>query len=109
MIVRSILPRTTPRSFPRITARGSTRLAYPLTRSTSSPRLRPLSRTCERAVTHVYLLANARVTAYLRGALPKLELTADPKACEALIVTYDTELTYDKLRDAALLLQQNPV
>jgi ribonucleotide monophosphatase NagD (HAD superfamily) len=23
-------------------------------------------------------------------------------------VTYDTELTYDKLRDAALLLQQNP-
>ncbi len=23
-------------------------------------------------------------------------------------MTYDTELTYDKLRDAALLLQQNP-
>ena len=59
MIVRSILPRTTPRSFPRITARDSTQLAYPLTRSTSSRRLRPLSRTCERAVTHVYLLANA--------------------------------------------------
>jgi HAD superfamily hydrolase (TIGR01450 family) len=62
----------------------------------------------ERALTHVYLLANARVTAYLRQALPGLELTADPEACEALIVTYDTELTYDKLRDAALLLQQNP-
>jgi 4-nitrophenyl phosphatase len=62
----------------------------------------------ERALTHVYLLANARVTAYLRKALPGLKLTADPEACEALIVTYDTELTYDKLRDAALLLQQNP-
>ncbi len=62
----------------------------------------------ERAAMHVYLLANARVTAYLRQALPGLELTADPEACEALIVTYDTELTYDKLRDAALLLQQNP-
>jgi HAD superfamily hydrolase (TIGR01450 family) len=62
----------------------------------------------ECALTHVYLLANARVTAYLRQALPGLELTADPEACEALIVTYDTELTYDKLRDAALLLQQNP-
>ena len=62
----------------------------------------------ERALTHVYLLANARVTAYLRKALSGLKLTADPKACEALIVTYDTELTYDKLRDAALLLQQNP-
>jgi HAD superfamily hydrolase (TIGR01450 family) len=62
----------------------------------------------ERALTHVYLLANARVTAYLRKALPGLKLTADLEACEALIVTYDTELTYDKLRDAALLLQQNP-
>jgi len=62
----------------------------------------------ERTLTRVYLLANTKVTAYLRGALPELELTADPEACDALIVTYDTELTYDKLRDAALLLQQNP-
>ncbi|MGA3198904.1 MAG: HAD-IIA family hydrolase [Halobacteriota archaeon] len=61
----------------------------------------------ERALTHVYLLANARLTAYLREALPGLELTADPEA-EALTVTYDTELTYEKLSDAALLLQQNP-
>jgi ribonucleotide monophosphatase NagD (HAD superfamily) len=56
----------------------------------------------------VYLLANASVTAYLRRTLPGPALTADPDACEALIVTPDTELTYDKLRDAALLLQQNP-
>ena len=62
----------------------------------------------ERAAMHVYLVANARVTGYLRQALPGLELTADPESCEALIVTYDTELTYDKLREAALLLQQNP-
>jgi 4-nitrophenyl phosphatase len=62
----------------------------------------------ERALTHVYLLANAKIAAYLRLALPGLELTADPEACEALVVAYDTELTYDKLRDAALLLQQNP-
>jgi len=62
----------------------------------------------ERALTHVYLLANAKVTAYLRQALPGLELTADPETCEALIVTYDTDLTYDKLQDASLLLQQNP-
>ena len=62
----------------------------------------------EHALRHVYLLANARLTAYLRKALPGLELTADPEACEALIVTYDTELTYEKLSDAALLLQQNP-
>jgi 4-nitrophenyl phosphatase len=62
----------------------------------------------ERTLTHVFLLANARVTAYMQGMLPGLELTADPGVCEALIVTYDTELTYDKLRNATVLLQQNP-
>jgi HAD superfamily hydrolase (TIGR01450 family) len=62
----------------------------------------------EQALARVHLLANARVTAYLQRALPGLELTTDPDTCEALIVAYDTELTYDKLRDAALLLQQNP-
>jgi HAD superfamily hydrolase (TIGR01450 family) len=59
-------------------------------------------------IRNAYLLGNARLAAYLRQALPELELTADPDACEALIVAYDTELTYDKLRDAAVLLQQNP-
>ena len=59
-------------------------------------------------VQHGYLLGNGRVEAYLLQALPRLQLTAAPDACEALIVTYDTELTYDKLRNAAVLLQQNP-
>jgi 4-nitrophenyl phosphatase len=62
----------------------------------------------EHAIATACLLANARVTDYLRQALPDLELTADPVGCEALIVTYDTELSYAKLRDAALLLQNNP-
>lgn len=30
------------------------------------------------------------------------------RGAEAPIVAYDTELTYDKLTDATLLLQQNP-
>jgi len=60
-----------------------------------------------RSIRNVYLLGNVRFEAYLRQALPELQLTADPDACEALIVAYDTELTYDKLRDAAILLQQN--
>jgi HAD superfamily hydrolase (TIGR01450 family) len=59
------------------------------------------------SIQNVYLLGNARLEAYLRQALPELRLTADPDVCEALIVAYDTELTYDKLRDAAVLLQQN--
>jgi HAD superfamily hydrolase (TIGR01450 family) len=60
-----------------------------------------------RAIQNTYLIGNARFEAYLRQALPELQMTADPDACEALIVAYDTELTYDKLQDAAILLQQN--
>jgi len=58
-------------------------------------------------IRNVYLLGNARLAAYLRQALPGLELIADPEACEAPIVAYDTEPTYGKLRHAAVLLQQN--
>ncbi|MGZ4846230.1 MAG: HAD-IIA family hydrolase [Halobacteriota archaeon] len=60
------------------------------------------------SIQNVYLIGNVRLEAYLLQELPELRLTADPDACEALIVAYDTELTYDKLRDAAVLLQQNP-
>jgi HAD superfamily hydrolase (TIGR01450 family) len=60
------------------------------------------------SIQNVYLLGNVRLEAYLRQALPELTLTADPDACEALLVAYDTELTYDKLRNAAVLLQQSP-
>jgi HAD superfamily hydrolase (TIGR01450 family) len=59
-------------------------------------------------IRNVYLLANAKVTEYLQKALPELTLTAETSVCEALIVAYDTELTYEKLKNAALLLQRNP-
>jgi hypothetical protein len=45
----------------------------------------------------------------LKQALPGLELTAGPEACEALIVAYHTELTYDKLRDAGCCCNRTPV
>ncbi len=60
------------------------------------------------ALTRVCLLANAKVTAHLVGALPELELTSERNGCDAVVVTYDTDLTYAKLRDAALVLQHNP-
>ena len=62
----------------------------------------------ERSITHAYLLANAKVSEYIQQALPELNVNATGGTCEALIVTYDTELTYGKLANAALLLQQNP-
>jgi len=61
------------------------------------------------ALQRVYLLGNSRIETYVRQALPGLQLTADPDECEALVVAYDTELTYDKLQNAAVLLQQNPL
>ena len=62
----------------------------------------------EHGITNAYLLANARVSGYIERALPELNVRATDGTCQALIVTYDTELTYDKLANAALLLQQNP-
>ncbi|MGZ4932825.1 MAG: HAD-IIA family hydrolase [Halobacteriota archaeon] len=60
------------------------------------------------ALTRVCLLANTKVTAHLQAALPELELTHTPSGCEAVVVTYDTDLTYDKLKNAALVLQHEP-
>ena len=60
------------------------------------------------ALQRIYLLGNARIETFVRQALPGLQLTADPDKCEALVVAYDTELTYEKLQNAAVLLQQNP-
>ncbi len=59
-------------------------------------------------IRNVYLLGNVRLETYLHQWIPDLQLTTDPDVCEALIVAYDTELTYDKLRNAAVLLQQSP-
>ncbi len=60
------------------------------------------------ALTRVCLLANATVTAHLQAALPELELTSGRDGCDAVVVTYDTDLTYAKLKDAALVLQHDP-
>ncbi len=59
-------------------------------------------------LTRICLLANTRVTAYLQAALPELELFQAGGVCDAVVVAYDTELTYDKLKNAALVLQREP-
>lgn len=62
----------------------------------------------ERNITNAYLLANAKVSKHVRQALPEINVSTLDSTCQALIVAYDTELTYDKLAHAALLLQQSP-
>ena len=57
-------------------------------RESDSRSSRPQRVLHERTLNQVYLLANFRLTAHLREALPGLELTANPAAGEVLIVTY---------------------
>lgn len=53
----------------------------------------------------VYPVGNADFQKDLRARMPELELT--PDGAEAVILAYDTDLTYEKLARSALLLQ-NP-
>ncbi|GAU07482.1 HAD-IIA family hydrolase [Desulfoplanes formicivorans] len=61
----------------------------------------------EQAITRVYPVGNQEFTAYLAEHLPGCVFTDDPAQCQAVLVGYDTELTYAKLRTSCLLLH-NP-
>ena len=60
------------------------------------------------AITRVYPVGNASFQAYLRERLPQLEFTAGDD-CQAVLLAYDTELTYQKLKTSCLLLQRPEV
>lgn len=62
----------------------------------------------ERGYTSVYLVANTAVTAYLRAQLPQVEFGYAPGDNRLVALTYDSELTYEKLRRAAVLLNADP-
>lgn len=57
----------------------------------------------------VFLLANMEVTEYFKQSLKSTKFTSDFVQSEALVVAYDTELTYEKLKNTALVLQNYPV
>jgi HAD superfamily hydrolase (TIGR01450 family) len=57
------------------------------------------------SLTHVYPVGNTEFQAYIREHLPESRFTDDPARCQAVILGYDTELTYAKLRTSCLLLQ----
>ena len=59
----------------------------------------------ENGIKRAYLVGNRDYTATLASAMPELTLTQE--GAEAVILAYDTELTYDKLTRSAHLLQ-NP-
>ncbi|MDR0439378.1 MAG: HAD hydrolase-like protein, partial [Candidatus Accumulibacter sp.] len=62
----------------------------------------------EHELRHVYPVGNASFRAYLKERLPDVDFSAD-EACQAVILAYDTELTYGKLAESCLLLQRPQV
>jgi HAD superfamily hydrolase (TIGR01450 family) len=56
----------------------------------------------------VYLLANALVHDYLSARMPEVRFAFEPEANQLVALTYDSELTYEKLRRASVLLNRNP-
>ena len=56
-------------------------------------------------IERLYPVGNASFQAYLKQRLPGIEFTAGAH-CQAVVLGYDTELTYAKLADSCLLLQR---
>lgn len=59
-------------------------------------------------IKYAYILANERVLSYIEKNAG-IEFSEDPEKSQALIVTYDTELSYRKLCKACVLLQNNNI
>ena len=57
----------------------------------------------------VYLFANDIVSVYLKNKLPNVKLEYNPKENEAAILTYDTEINYDKLKKISNLLNNTKI
>ena len=56
----------------------------------------------------LYPVGNASFQAYLKERLPEVVFTSG-NDCQAVVLGYDTELTYQKLADSCLLLQRSEV
>ena len=73
-----------------------------------SPLLPLVDHLCENAIDHLYPVGNASFQAFLRERIPDLVFTAGDD-CQAVLLAYDTELTYQKLATSCLLLQRPEV
>lgn len=60
----------------------------------------------EQGIKYIYPVGNTSFRRYLMQRMPELVFTSDSE-CQAVVLGYDTELTYEKLADSCLLLQ-NP-
>ena len=73
-----------------------------------SPLLPLLDYLHEQGIRHVYPVGNASFQAYLKQQMPDIVFTPEAD-CQAVLLAYDTELTYEKLAKSCLLLQRPEV
>ena len=62
----------------------------------------------EQEIVRLYPVGNASFQSFLRERLPGIMYTSGPD-CQAVVLAYDTELTYEKLAASCLLLQRPEV
>ena len=62
----------------------------------------------DQGIRRLYPVGNASFQAYLKVRLPDVVFTSGDD-CQAVVLAYDTELTYQKLVDSCLLLQRPDV
>ena len=63
----------------------------------------------EKGYKSVYLFANEKVSEYLKDRLPNVKFEYNSNENEAVILTYDTEINYDKLKKISYLLNNKEV
>ncbi|MBZ4672103.1 MAG: family hydrolase [Deferribacteraceae bacterium] len=63
----------------------------------------------EKNITKIYPVANTSMKNYLKERMPEIIFTDDEKECEAVVLGFDTELTYEKMKTAALLLKDRKI
>ena len=73
-----------------------------------SPLLPLVDYLVRRGLRSIYPVGNASFRSFLHGALPGLTFSAGAD-CQAVVLAYDTELTYEKLATSCLLLQRPEV
>ncbi|WP_448378084.1 HAD-IIA family hydrolase [Fervidobacterium sp.] len=57
-------------------------------------------------ITKIYPIANSVFQKVLKESVPWISFTDKQEECQAVVVAYDTELTYEKLRTASILLKE---
>jgi HAD superfamily hydrolase (TIGR01450 family) len=62
----------------------------------------------EHGLRHIYPVGNSSFQTYLKERIPDVDFTCG-EACQAVVLAYDTELTYRKLAESCLLLQRPQV